>query len=173
MSETFCFVFTFQPLMAVSASPTFTRFAVVFGTSTISFLVRTREQTHAHTHTQKSIQYSCQMSWGQRINSVSAATVSVLLCFTGRWGEGKDILVITTLVQVDRRAFLQHAATLIRGTNIAPVAVWLHFQLHFFFLSEIRMQVLQGAYFLALLLAGVQTGIWFDLWDMLLQNMSD
>lgn len=35
------------------------------------------------------------------------------------------------------------------------------------------MQELEGAYFLALLLAGVQTGIWFDVWDMLLQNMSD
>ena len=44
--------------------------------------VHTHTPTHTHTQTQKSIQYSCQMSWGPRISGVSAATVSVFLCYS-------------------------------------------------------------------------------------------
>lgn len=91
MSETFCFVFTFQPLMAVSTSPTCTRSAVVFGTSTISFLVRTRERTHIRTHTEiHSVLLPDVL--GHRITSVSAATLCVLLCYCALCREVKTFL---------------------------------------------------------------------------------
>lgn len=106
MSETLCFVFTFQPFMVVSISLTYTCSTVVFGTPTISFPVRTRERTQART--QKSIQFPCQMPRGRRISAVSGATVSVLL------------LLLVYFVQGGGGHFCHHNAAPGRPKSIPP-----------------------------------------------------
>lgn len=119
--------------MAVSVSLTYLLYCNLWHSNNILSCQNSRANTGTQTEIHSALLPDVQ---GRRMNGISEATVSfslLLVVCRGVWGESKDIFVITMLVQVDQRAFLQHGATLIRGTNIVPVAGWLRCQLLFFF----------------------------------------